>query len=437
MRGQPWKLALGVVLLVFSAAAASAQELDPDLTVPPVPPAPGRALTLQQALAIADADAPDLEILRLQIERSEAAERVAWAGVLPVISGSLTYQRFDEEIVRAGVGTVRNADQFTGQIGVVETLSLRTLSAVRMAEAVSDMSRLSLEDARRMAHGSIANVYFAVLAARHAAELTRTQLADAVRQYDAIRTRHELGAAIGLDVSRAEVAALDSVRRSADADAALERARDQLGAALGLDEPIDAAEVDLAQTPSEADAISRAASLRTDVRAAQANRELAGRALDDAWFRFAPSLSLSWVGTMTFPTTFLNPDPFQWIATISLNVPFYDGGVRYGALRDAEAALAQADERVEAVERQVRIEVRDALRSVATAERNLRIAARQAEVARRAAQAAEASYAEGRASGIELDLARRDAERAELSRILAELELSRARVDLLTSTGDL
>lgn len=426
------------MLVLASSAARAAAQPESDLAVPPLPSPPARTLTLEQALALADRDASDLAILRMQVQRSEAAERVAWAGVLPVISAGVSYQRYDESVQRAGVGTVRDENQFSAQVSIVETLSLRSLSAVRIAEAGTDVSRLSYEDARRLAHGSIARLFHTVLAARRTAELTRAQIEDALRQWRAVRARVELGAAIGLDADRAEVAALDAMRRAADSDAALERAWDQLGYALGLAEPVDAAPSRLAPLPrSEEEAIARATAVRSDVLALKAEREQASALVDDAWFRFAPTLTLSWTGTYTAPTTLFNPDPAQWIAQAALTIPLYDGGARYGALRDAQVALQQADERLDALERRIRIEIRDAMRSVAIAERALRIAERQAEVARRAALAAEESYRLGNLSGLELDAARRAAEQADLNRVLAELELVNARVDVLTATGDL
>ncbi|HEY8428068.1 MAG TPA: TolC family protein, partial [Sandaracinaceae bacterium] len=272
MRGQPL-LALGLAgLASFFTALASAQEAAPDLVVvPPMPPPPARALTLEQALSLADREASDLEVLRLQVQRSQAAERVAWASILPAITGVLTYQRYDEPIQRMGVGTVRDENQVSGQLVISETLSLRSVSAVRIAEASTDLSRMTLEDGRRLAHGAIGRLFYTVLAARHAAELTRTQIVDALRQWEAARARVQFGAAVPLDADRAEVAALDALRRTAEADAALERAWDQLGEALGLAEPVEAIPSRLAALPgSEEEAIERAIAWRADVRAAQA-----------------------------------------------------------------------------------------------------------------------------------------------------------------------
>jgi outer membrane protein TolC len=414
------------------APAAPEVPLDP----PPMPAAPALALTLEDALAIADREAIDLEIARLQVERSEAAERIAWAGILPLITGNVTYQRFDQPIQRGDL-VVREENQITGQLVVSETLSLRSVGAIRLAEAGSDVTRIALEDARLRAHAAIARLFFVVLAARRTSELTRAQIGEATRQLEAARVRARVGVAIGLDVARAEVAALDALRRIEDADRALARAWDQLGDALGRTEPIDAVASTLpAISLDEIATIDRVSSARVDVRAAEASREQASRAIDDAWFRFVPSLAISWTGSATAPTTAFAPGT-QWVFAASVSVPFYDGGARYGALRDAQLAVRQADERIEQARRRVRVEIRDALRRVASADRSAAIAARQADVARRAAEQAEQGYAAGALSGLELDAARRAAEQAELQRILADLERENARIDMLTASGDL
>jgi hypothetical protein len=108
------------VLVLALPAGAVAQVDDPDLTGPPLPRAPRRALTLELAIELADRGASDLDVLRLAVERGVAAERIAWAGLLPVITGALTYQRFDRQVERDGV-VFRSADQLTGQVSVRAT----------------------------------------------------------------------------------------------------------------------------------------------------------------------------------------------------------------------------------------------------------------------------------------------------------------------------
>ena len=176
---------------------------------------------------------------------------------------------------------------------------------------------------------------------------------------------------------------------------------------------------------------------RADVRRAVLERALASLAIKDAWFRLAPTLTISWVGTVNAPTTLFNPDAAQWIASATLSVPFYDGGARYGWRRDAEAARAQADARLAEVHRIVRLQIRDAMRQVEIAERGARIAARQQEIAVRAAESAEESYRLGNLTGLELDAARQAREEAELQRVIADLDLTTAKVNLLTATGEL
>lgn len=447
-----WFIQLWLAMMVGSAFAQippeDADERDRLFEPGPLPTAPD-AITLTEAFAMADREAINLEMARLDVERGEAAERIAWAGLLPVISGSLTYQRFDQPIIRATTITdsdgmsrtdqlvVRYENALSGSISVSETLSLRSIAAIHAAQDTSDLARLVLDDLRRRARAAIARTFYTVLAARRAAELARSQIEDALRQWRAARTRAELGTAISLDVARAEVAALDALRRAADADQALVRAWDQLGDAIGRTEPMDAVPSRLGPVPAdEARAIERAIGMRSDVRSAEMSRQRASRAVDDAWFRFAPSITLSWTGSFTEPRTAFNPNT-QWIALASLSIPFYDGGARYGALRDAQLAVEQADENIELTRRAVRLEIRDAYRRVATADRSAAIAERQVDVARRAAVASEAGFASGALTGLELDSARRALEQAELQQVLAQLEQENARVDLLAAVGEL
>lgn len=439
------------ICMSVGAALAQAEPVvdDRDLFRAVPLPTAADAVTLREAFEIADRDAIDIELARLDVERGEAAERIAWAGLLPVVMGGLTYQRFDQPIVRSTTITdpdgmtrtdqliVRDENALSGSITVSETLSLRSIAAVHAAEDSSELARTVLDDLRRRLRASIARTFFTVLSARRVAELARSQIEDALRQLRAAQTRAELGSATSLDVARAEVAALEAARRRADADQALVRAWDQLGDALGRTEPIDAVASRLESVPiDESQAIERAIGMRSDVQSAEMSRRRASRAVDDAWFRFAPSLTISWTGSFTEPRTAFNPNT-QWIALVSLSVPFYDGGARYGALRDAQLAVEQADERVELVRRAVRLEIRDAYRRLATAERGVAIAARQVAVARQAAVATEAGFASGGLTGLELDSARRSLEQAELQQILAELEQENARVDLLAAVGEL
>jgi multidrug efflux system outer membrane protein len=182
--------------------------------------------------------------------------------------------------------------------------------------------------------------------------------------------------------------------------------------------------------------VKRALDARPDLRSARKQQEAADLAIDDAWFRFAPSLGITWALTWTPQTTTFQPNATQWQAIATLSIPFFDGGARYGALRDAKAALKQAEERVVALKRSIRNDVRDAARRVETASRGFEFAQRSVEVARVAAEQAEAAYQAGTVTGIELDDSREAQEEAEVTAILRALERELAVVDLVAALGD-
>ncbi len=399
-------------------------------------PEPGRRITLQVAMRIAREGSSDLRLAALSIERSRAAERIALAGLLPNLSASFSYTHWDQAVERMGL-VIRQQDTFAGAIVANENLSLQRWNATRIADANTRVSSAQEREAQRLAMASVARAFFGELAAERNAVLARSQLAAAERQHRAVVARVTAGVALSIDSARSELAMLDAARRVADIDASLGRARDLLGLALGLDEAVAAEQSEIAIDGTLEAHLSSALRTRPDIRAARASLEAAELGVEDAWFRFVPTLGLSFTLNWTPQTTAFNPNPTQWLGVATLTLPIFDGGARYGALDDAEAVVAQARERIRALERVVRADVRDAHRRVEAASRSFEFAERSVAVARLAAERAEAAYNSGALTGLELDDARRAVEQAELTAILRALDRELAMVDLLSFVGEL
>jgi outer membrane protein TolC len=424
------------------------------LDLPPLPEAPIRRVTLAQALAAASRAAADARLAELGVRRALAAERAALAALLPQINGVGSISLFDREVERAGQ-VLRPRYQYGFDLQVQETFSVRAWNGTRIAAAGTRAARLRAEEAQRQARGAVARVYYALLAARRNAELARQQLAAALRQDQVVAARLEAGAGVPLDRARTEIAVLDARQRVAQADAQLAQQQDLLGQALGLDEPVDAAEEDArlpvpglpgvrgagpaSQGVSAGGPLDRyvanATRARADLRAADAQIAAARLQVDDAWFRFLPALQIAWTGLYRGPTTLFNPTDTQWTAVASLVVPLYDGGARYGALDDARAQVAEAEERAAQLRRSAHAQVRDAYRRAETALRSLELAERSVALAAQNRERAEVAYAAGAATGVELDDARRQHDQAETTRLLRALDRQLALVDLLTAAG--
>lgn len=413
------------------AAAARTNE------APPLPAIPTDSVTLETALAEASNAATDPVVAALQIARAQAAERMALGAVLPFVNGSGNLYQYDSSIERAG-SLIRGAQAYDINLQVGVNLSGRAFNALSTTASQTRVAEMQSEDAQRLARATAAKAFFAVLAARRNAEILRSQYAAAVRQDTAVAVRVEVGTAVPLDRARSELAVLDVSRRIVDADAQLQRSWDVLGLALGRETPVNASDVPEPEQHESLDTfLERAVGARPDLRALHGQIEVAEHGVDDAWWRFGPTLGISWAATYRGPTTLFSPDPSSWTALATLSVPFFDGGTRYGALRDARAQVEQARARESALRRSIRADVRDAFRRVESAAQGIEIAARSADVARSNAGRAEAAFAAGASNGIELDDARRNLEQAEITLLLRRLDRQIALIDLLTAAGQI
>lgn len=436
---------LGLVAASLAPADARAQDAGVPLAVAevplaslevPAPPAPpARHLNLTQALTEASSTASDARLADIAVRRSLAAERMALAGLLPTVSGVGNLTLYDREVTSLA-GVLRPHYGYDLDLQVQESVSLRAWNATRIAEANTRTTRLRADDAKRLLRSSVARVYFAVLTARRNSELARTQLASALRQDEAVGARIEAGAAVPLDRARSQIGVLEARQRVESADAQLAQQWDLFGQSLGLEVPVEAEESP-APEPGEplARYLDRALGARTDLRALEATRDVARLQVDDAWLRYVPSLSLTWTGAYRGPATVTNPTTTQWTAVASLVVPIFDGGLRYGALADARAQVADAEERSAQLRRSVRVQVRDAYRRAETAGRTIVFAEQSVALSRQNLERAELAYQAGAATGVELDDARRQLETAETTLLLRSLERQLAMIDLMASAG--
>ena len=144
--------------------------------------------------------------------------------------------------------------------------------------------------------------------------------------------------------------------------------------------------------------------------------------------RFAPTLGLSWTLNWTPQTTSQQPNSVQWSAVASLAIPIYDGGARYGALRDGHAQEDQALQRLEATRRTAIIQITQADRAVVVAEQARAVAMRSRDLALETDRLTRAAFQLGTGTSLELVTAAAALRQAEISLALREFELVRARL---------
>ena len=420
----------------------------PDVSDPmlaPVPRATTEVATWEEALRHVRARSTDLRAAAADILSAEARSRIALAGTLPSLSGQVAYtHNIITRDVQQPVGTIGpkgldfrnfttpNADYLTGQLLAVQpVIAPRAWYAIRTAGVVEDASRLSFDDAKRQIALAVANSIVGVVTAERIAELNRVGLLNALARVELTVRKSNLGGATGLDVVRAKQDVEVARATLVAGDESLRQAREALGLALGLPEGVGVPPtVDISGLERDARATCRPAATvdeRPDVAALRTRVEVAHRAVNDVKYQFAPTVNLqSGLATTTIDTG-ASPNT-TWNVQAVLSVPLWEGGARYGLLRDAHAQEDIAALRLEATRRQAKVQVDQARRGVTVAEDRRKVAGAARDLAAETDRLVRLGYQEGRGTSLELVTAAQSLRESEIQLALRDFELVKSRV---------
>lgn len=430
-----------------AAPGAPAVTPAPALSLPPPPPVsdpmlapvppPQRILSSwQEAMTYLRTRSTDLKIALDQVLQAEAQTRIALAQYLPQINatGLVTHQLLvSNGIYISNAGATSSNTTAFGNIQVQQSLiDVQQFDAISINELNEDVNKLTVDDRKRTLALGLANQIVAVVTAERSAEINRVGLKVALEQLEITQRKQALGAANGLDVVRAQQNAANARATLVSGDETLREAREALGLALGIPEETGVApNVDvngLAQSAVGMCRTVQSVDERPDVASARTNLEVAKRNLRNVYYSFLPTLSAQSTAMWTSPApAFGAPDP-TWNIQGVLSVPIFDGGVRYGNLRNARALADIAAQNLEALRRQAIIQVEQAQRQLTVAEVADKVALEQRDLAARNDQMTQTAYMAGQGTSLELVTASEAHRQAELNLALADFNVVKARM---------
>jgi outer membrane protein TolC len=438
-------LAAGAAAQQQPAQAPPAQLPPPpsvdDPMLQPVPPPPVTLQTWEEALSHVRARSTDLKIAYAEVTRAEGQSRVALAGTLPSLNlGAIATHNFitQDTFVPTGLTTGRTVtspteNYATGNVTLVQPLlALRAWHSIGTAHAVEEAAKLSVEDTKRIIALNVTNAALAAVTAERIADLNRVGFRAALERLALTRRKLELGGqATGLDVVRAQQDVEQARATLVSGDESLRQARESLGLALGLSNAVGLSkDLDVPALERGVVAICKPAQSleeRADIAVARARVGIAERNVDDVKYQFFPTInaqstvSTTTIDTGTSPTT-------TWNVQAVLNVPLWEGGARYGTLRDTRAQQLEAEQRLEASRRSGIIQVDQARRGVQVAEQARKVAADARALAAETERLTRVGYLEGRGTSLELITAAAALRQADINLALRDFELVRARV---------
>jgi outer membrane protein TolC len=431
------------------ARVDTATDQDPAPTEAPTEAAP--PLTLEQAQQTALERNPTIRATQYELDRAEALLRQAWAGLLPNLGASFQHVMADEPTV-VNFDMFGSSDLFGGGQEIVVRQQHNTqlgLSArqplfngpmyprIRMARLSRRLSELTVEQVRHQMALGVAQAFYGALSAQRTLGLVERILQLAEEDVAAARARLAAQAGLAIDVARAELQLQTTRTQEQSTRLALENARDGLALLMGID-PDELPPLADPPRPTEAlagmeEMLDEAQQRRLDLRQAEEQVKLARLNLRSTWLGFAPTLDLNW--GLTHILTDLGgfgDRRTSWNLAIVASLPLFDGGYRYGQLREQRAQLAQAELNLESLRQSVRVQIRQAFRAWQTALHTVAISQRQLELARDAYRLARASYAAGAASNLEVVDAQRTLAQAEVDVELQRLNGQLSLVELIS-----
>ncbi len=414
---------------------------DPMLT--PVPP-PKRVLaSWDEAMGYLRARSTDLQLALDAVRQAEAMTRIALAQYLPTITagGTYTHQLLVEHtsglsISTAGTlttgQTIPVQDTENGAIQLQqEIINVQDWDQIGIDKVSENQAKLSVDDKKRTLALGLADQIVAVVTAERSADLNRIGLKVALEQAEIAKRKQALGAANGLDVVRAQQNAANARASLVSGDEALREAREALGLAIGIPEETGVAQgidVDgLAKSATGTCKTLASVDARPDIAAARAGLDVAKRNLRNVYFTFLPTVNAqsSIAATSTAPSGYPNP---TWNIQGVLSIPIWDGGTRYGNLRNARAAEDIAAQQLEAARRQAIIQVQQAQRGLLVAQDTAKVAREQRDLAAENDRMTQTAYSAGQGTSLELVTASEAHRQAELNLALQEFGVVKARL---------
>lgn len=405
-----------------------------DPLLAPPPSAPGEVRSWGDAIALIQRS-PDFLTGVDEIERTLAQHRIVLAAVLPTLSavGGYVHNFNVAEVTLAGVTLVSPPPTIwsAGATLSWNIIDPRAIYGVGTDDLNIDIAKLSLADRRRVIAASVVSAMLTTLAAKRVAELDRVGLRAALERLELTQTRVKFARGTELDIDRARQDVEAARALVISGDEALRRAYEALGQSVGSPTPLAApADLDIEGFETAVAStchLSNNIEQRPDVAAARTRVELANREITASELRFAPIVNVGSQAVAASAATLGPTDSWEVAATITL--PLYDGGLRYGAIRDARAATDQALQALAALRIEALIESARAARAVSVDTAARDVAKEQRDLAARVDDRTRQGYASGLGTSLDLVTSAQALRQADINLALLDYQVAQARAD--------
>ena len=414
--------------------------------------ADGPALSLDQAVARALKNQPQIQQAQASTDAARARADQAFSGLMPQVTGVGTYSRstsnfapspgsVPSQLQSSRSANFKTSDYFnfglTGSILVYDFGQTR--GRWHAAEANVDSQEASLYATRTQIVLSVRTAYFQARAQKALLDVAQQTLSNQDKHLQQIEGFVQAGSRPEIDLAQAKSDRASAELQVINAQNAFDTARAQLSQAIGEDEPVfyDVADDTLAPVSGEDGPVAVLADTayanRPDLRALRRQEDAQRITVSATKAAYAPSLGVSTGLTEAGPQ--LDSLVWNWNVKATLTWQIYQGGLVPAQVREAEANLSGTLAQERLLRQQIRFDVEQAFlaaKAAKAAETSAEVAAANA---RERYRLAEGRYQSGVGSIIELGDAQVALSNALAQSVQADYGLATARAQLLRALG--
>ncbi len=311
-----------------------------------------KADTLMDALNLAYSGNPSLQAARAQLKSVDKNIALAWAGALPQVSASGSYNRqrtetkIESEITSGALvaGGVNKRTSRTTSLSVSQPLFKggRTLAGISSARATVEAQRAILKSSEQQVLLSAATAYLDVLRDTAVVNLRQNNVQVLTRQLEATQDRFSVGEITRTDVAQAEARLSASKSSRILAEGNLNSSIANYKSVIGKAPENLSSPSLMAGLPGSADeTINQAAQNNPSVIAAQFTAKAAEKNVDSIRGELLPSLSLDGQLSKSWDTISDSSLSESAGARLTFSLPLYQGGTRYTRLSQSKHTLTQ------------------------------------------------------------------------------------------------
>jgi outer membrane protein TolC len=410
-------------------------------------------ITLDEAIRRAQTNEPNFAAARAEAKATALDRSISRAALLPnaVYHNQFLYTQgtsgtvpVDGNQTTSPIFIANNAvHEYTSQAAVTETIGLRGVADVRLADATSARAAAEYEVARRGLVATVVGLYYMLSAGEHKVTVAERAANEAASFTDLTSKREAAREVAHADVVKAQLQQQQRERDLADARLAADRARLELGVLLFPDPrtSYSTESTPLPAMPSRADVEARASSHNPELKSALAAVRMSDAEVLGARAAYLPDLALNFnygIDAAQFATKGPNGvNNLGYSASATVDMPVWDWLATPHRVKQTEIRRDAARVALTATQRHLIAALDEAYAEAAEAQRQAASLELSATTAAESLRLTKLRYTAGEATALEVVDAQTSLTAAENAREDGVVRYETGLANLQTLTGTL